>query len=38
MGTSGGRVRAILMSSASNRGASSKQLTAMMNAVPFRSK
>jgi len=37
-GTSGLSVKAILMSYGSNRGAPSKQLTAMMNGVPLRSK
>jgi hypothetical protein len=36
--TSGPRASAILMSSGWNRGASSKQLTAMTKGVPFRSK
>jgi len=38
MGTSGGKVRAILMSSGSNRGASSKQLTATRKGMALRSK
>jgi hypothetical protein len=38
MGTSGGRLSTILMSSGSNLAAPSKQLTAMMNGVPLRSK
>jgi hypothetical protein len=38
IGTSGLSDRAILMSSGSNWGAPSKQLTAMMNGVPLRSK
>ena len=38
MGTSGPRLSATLMSSGSNRGAPSKQLTAMMNGNPLCSK
>jgi hypothetical protein len=37
-GTSGLSARAILMSSGSNRGAPSKQLTATMKGTSFRSK